>query len=633
MTHFYIELAIDGSFSDVNTMYKLYQNKFPENSIIKEKNIAVCVADFLKNNFQITNSKTELSVQVSTTKYPKLSDEESEEGNYSPKFVFNKNTNELVIETDPFGTEYVYAAFIDDKKIILSSHLKYILNYNRQLLDTLDYNAIIEYIFAHTIIGAKTFFKNIKLLPSNSIISIKDWMNEAKKPILKGISKKKDRYHFPKKYNDNLDLEATALNIAADLKKLIGKYVELKHGKLAFLLTGGLDSRTLASSIPSKHKKNIEAYTYDCHEEGREMRNAREVTKLLNLEHKTVTINEHDILNNCFKHMWYSEGISNHIIGIRLKLYEKMPEKVIIVDGFLGDGQFGGNYSSKIEKFANRSRSTAKNLTAKLIAQELAFPKRIFYKINKAGKDDLNRILLKGFEEQVKHLWKVEDKELQLECLVTQVRARNYMIGSVRSVNYISNIVTPYAHPEIMAKYLEVNHKLRRGRNFELFTLSKINTELAEHQTTSLIWYNRMASTVFVQLGFKFLKALESMTGKRIVPKYSAVPFFEWIRSKGDYHDFLVNILYDDDSIIWNFLKQKETQKFFDNFVKRKNHLHKFLVNIIDLELILRMFFALRETNENVCFLNDRNKKVKCNIKLPEKYSKEINEIITRDLV
>ena len=197
---------------------------------------------------------------------------------------------------------------------------------------------------------------------------------------------------------------------------------------------------------------------------------------------------------------------------------------------------------------------------SKLIDRELAFPKRVFYRINKAGKEQINHILLKGLNEQIKQLWTVDNKELQFECLVTQIRARNYMIGSVRSVNYISEIVTPYAHPEIITKYLEVHHKLRKGRNFELFTLSKINKDIAVHPTTSLIWYNRMASTKFVQLGFKFLKALETMTRQRIVPKYSAVPFFEWIRDKGKYYNFLFELLYDENCIIWNFLKQSWSQ-------------------------------------------------------------------------
>jgi hypothetical protein len=140
-----------------------------------------------------------------------------------------------------------------------------------------------------------------------------------------------------------------------------------------------------------------------------------------------------------------------------------------------------------------------------------------------------------------------------------------------------------------------------------------------------------MASTIFVQLGFRFLKALETMTRQRIVPKYSAVPFFEWIRNKGKYYEFLNDIFQDEKCIVWNFLKQKETLQFFNNFVKRKNHMHKFLIHIVDLELILRMFFSLREINENVCFIDSKNRKIKCNIKVSKKFNEEIKEVISSD--
>ena len=72
-------------------------------------------------------------------------------------------------------------------------------------LDTLDYNGIIEYLFCHSIYGSKTFFNDIKLLPSNSIFTFQS--QSSKKIILKSIKNKKERYQFPKEYNEDIDLE------------------------------------------------------------------------------------------------------------------------------------------------------------------------------------------------------------------------------------------------------------------------------------------------------------------------------------------------------------------------------------------------------------------------------------------
>lgn len=82
------------------------------------------------------------------------------------------------IITDPFGLDYIYVALIDQKRLVISSHLKYILIANPILINELNYDAIVEYLYSHTLLGKKTFFNNIMLLPYNSIIDIKDWESD-----------------------------------------------------------------------------------------------------------------------------------------------------------------------------------------------------------------------------------------------------------------------------------------------------------------------------------------------------------------------------------------------------------------------------------------------------------------------
>jgi len=43
------------------------------------------------------------------------------------------------------------------------------------------------------------------------------------------------------------------------------------------------------------------------------------------------------------------------------------------------------------------------------------------------------------------------------------------------------------------------------------------------------------------------------------------------------------------------------------------------------------MFYALKKTDEKVCFINEKNQKVKCIIRMPEKFKEEINKIIKTD--
>ena len=56
--------------------------------------------------------------------------------------------------------------------------------------------------------------------------------------------------------------------------------------------------------------------------------------------------------------------------------------------------------------------------------------------------------------EQRKLLWPIDNESLELECLVTQTRARGYMLGGSRSFNHLAPVFVPYSHPEIISNYL-----------------------------------------------------------------------------------------------------------------------------------------------------------------------------------
>ena len=84
-----------------------------------------------------------------------------------------------------------------------------------------------------------------------------------------------------------------------------------------------------------------------------------------------------------------------------------------------------------------------------------------------------------------------------------------------------------------------------------------------------------------------------------LLPKYSSVPYFEWMRKRESYYEMILDLL-SDDAIIWNILDKANTMKLFNDFIKRKNHLHKFILHIIDLEITLRLFFALKEDSEKI---------------------------------
>jgi len=607
MTHFYIQLAMNGNTPKRDTIEKIFLGKFKQSEFSKEKNFVILAADFLDDNFYLEKKDSKISLQINTKirlAFKGSQKEKKKEMSYSPVITIDTKTMDVEIKTDPFGADLIYIAILENGELVISSHMKYIIAMHPKLLNELDYNALVEYLFCHSVLGIKTYFKKIRLLPGNSKITIKDWEKKSQRALADGISLRKTWYNFPKNYGKLDEIDQTATEICELLKKQMKSFASIEGVDLAFLLSGGLDSRLLISAIDKKWKKPIETYTFDSFPDGKEIKYAKGVSDILSIPHHFRVVSDADVLKYCYKHMWYCEGLSNHVISIRHALYEEVNGDKLFFDGFLGDGPFGGNYLVYTEKFVRKYKSPEKRLMENLIANEYAFPKRKFYSILNASKDQTLQILEQGMKEQRNLLWSIDNESLELEYLITQTRARGYMLGGSRSFSHLAPTFVPFSHPEIISSYLKVPPKLRKKRKLEILTLECLNKELADYPTTSLIWYNRLFSTWFIQFGFKSLQFFESIFRVSLIPKYSSVPYFEWMRKRGSYYEMILDLLCDE-AIIWNILDKTKTMKLFNDFIRRKNHLHKFILHIIDLEITLRLFFALKEDSEEIELVSD----------------------------
>ncbi|MBK5113288.1 MAG: hypothetical protein KGD59_02120 [Candidatus Heimdallarchaeota archaeon] len=611
MTHFFIQLTVRNNSIRRDTIEKRFLGDFKQTKFLKEQKCVIFSADFIQNNFILEKKDKVVRFQINLVKGLSISKSSNEKQiNYSPEITINTDKDEVMIKTDPSGTDLIYFSILDNGDLVIASHLKYIIALHPKLLNELDYKALVEYLFCHSTLGTKTLFKNIKLLPGNSKITISNWMKNPKKAFERGLNEKQSWFEFPKDYQKGVDIHKTARDISVYLENQMKNYSEIEDIKLAFLLSGGLDSRILVSAIDKKWMKKVETYTFDSLLDGKEIKYATGVSDILGVPHKYRVVSEDDILTYCYKHMWFSEGLSNHVISIRHALYEKVKGDKVFFDGFLGDGSLGGNYLIHNERIVRKFDSPEERLMENLIVKEYGFPKKHFFSIIANSKEEITNILIQGMKEQRNLLHTIENELLEQEILLTQTRARGYMLGGSRSFSHLAPIYLPLSHPEIYAKYLQVEPKLRKKRKLEMLILNSLNKELAEYPTTSLIWYNRLFFTKFVKLGFKSLQFLESLFRSRIILRYSSVPYFEWLRKRNHYYNFVLDIL-SDDAIIWNILDRENTMKFFHNFIKRKNHMHKFILHIVDLEIILRLFFALKEDDEKIVLVNDSNKKYK----------------------
>jgi hypothetical protein len=570
-------------------------------------NYFLWVADFNEKNYTINRNNDQVFFSFDNLSLHQFSENKiplahPEQKGYSPLIAYNGSNNELCIITDPFGLHYIYISEISENRIACSSHLKYIIWRNPSVLNKLNSNALTEYLFCHSILGCKTLFSDIRLLPYNTILKVINWGNDVEGAIERALKKKRFWFDFPTNYENMDDVTERANVVSVRLTELLEDLFTTQSSKLAFYLSGGLDSRTLVSAIPEKYINSSEALTFDSKLNGIEMKRATSVTNTLKIKHQKQVISADDIVKNCYKHIWLSEGLSNHVVSILLKLIENRIEKKVVIDGFAGDAQFGGEFLPGIENYISKYNNKADRLREIVINHEYSFPRKVFGSIMREEEDNLEEVIRKGFQEHCDLIWPLENDILELETLLVLTRARCYTLGGIRSAENYSPVVLPFYHPEVYTEYIVVPPRLRKKRFLELETLKVLNKELFNISSTSNQWYVRILK--FAKYGYKSLSYLESLINKRLIPTYSPVPYFEWMREKGSYRKLVESILEDNNSIIWNILDANLTRKLFTDFFKRKNHLHKHLNHIIDLELILRLFYSVKDNEDEIILVD-----------------------------
>ncbi|MGC9780273.1 MAG: 7-cyano-7-deazaguanine synthase [Candidatus Heimdallarchaeota archaeon] len=591
MTHFYIEINPAKKAEEYKKVRNLFKDKFDAFAEIVTEEFILFTGDFIPENFQLNEESSTINFHTNKLVLPNFDNTKllnREDDQYCPFISYKIEENELTIYTDPFGLYYIYIAVVDNS-VILSSHLKYILDIHPEVLLKLDYDAIIEYLYGHTILANKTLFYDIKLLPYNTKLTI----DLGKELELTNLLKKKEMwYEFPEDYKIDANIEEKV----EELSKLFRELLEYtlkgnEKTKLSFLLSGGLDSTLLISAISKKNKDKIRALTFDSKLTGKEATTAKKVSELLNIEHHIETVDEMTVVENCYKHLWTNEGLSYNIASVLFKLLEKYPLKnQIYIDGFAGDAQFGGEFLSNIEKITKLKQSKIDKCQKISSLHDYTFPKKSFLSLINENHTKIELILNNGFKLHINNFWNTENETLFLESMLFFIRVRHYTLGGTRTCMDFAPIIMPFYHPRIFSAYITVPPKFRKKRKLEKRILSKLNKDISEQSSVSTIWYNRFASSFLIQFGLKIARKMEGIVKRRLIPIYSTLPYNEWLRNKNEYYNMIRDI-FDENSLIWNILDRTNTMKLFADFLNRKNHLHKFIMHIVDLEIILRLFY------------------------------------------
>ncbi|MCG3257594.1 MAG: hypothetical protein KAU62_15930 [Candidatus Heimdallarchaeota archaeon] len=611
MTNFLFVLSSEKK--KLNETAQLLPSLIDHNEIVENDGIQILIGDFDDQNYSLEIEDKNYFFTPNQMKHLDLIEDSQPVKSFSehlqPYIKIDMEAKQVIISTDPLGTDYIYLAY-NGGNLYISSQMKYILQNEKELLNHLDYDAMMEYIFSHCILGMKTFFKKIKLLPYNKTITLnleEIDSSEIEKIILENSEIK---YNFPTRYEE-MDKESYK-KIVDEQAHLFEQYFNILLNKRNennyFLLSGGLDSRLLITSVEDDLRKKCKGITYDYSNKGSNVINAKRVAKLLDVEHIVRIIDVEDTIKDTLKHMWYCEGVSTHVSSRLVSFLSEVETKNnLYIDGYVGDGQLGGEFFTCI-KNKNLRKDSAFSLLKAMQLHNYFFPPKVFEKMAKE-KNILKRSVIPELKKHVDLLWPIEDERMRVECLLALTRGRKYAVGGPKTVEVFGTTILPFYHPQIFSTYVKVPYEMREKRNFELDVLGVLDEEIATVQTTS----SKFKRLKIVQNALKVVRWFEKKLGISIVPKSSS-PIYKWTDKESTYYKFINQILADDNCFIWNLLNKEVTRKLYEDLFNRKSHLELFLSAVIDLEIIIRLFFGLDKPEEVI--LESENLQFKQEVKI-----------------
>ena len=268
--------------------------------------------------------------------------------------TWDRREKKLTVFNDRYGLRPIYYSQ-HNNELFLASEVKAILTCN-DVSKNVDDSAIASLFFFGFVMGDKTYFESIKLLPPASLLVFKN--NEI------SISNYWD-FNFLDR-NEGKTQDYYEQKLGNLILQAIERHVE-DGTRITVPLSGGLDSRTILASIPEEYHP-INTITFGTKDMD-DVQIAKRVSETLGTNHYSLEILPEDIINNAKKIVNITDGMISflHSIGnMKLELIRDYTD--VCLDGM----QPFGSFFSPFAMFKRKEKLLIADYLFQLISRELA---------------------------------------------------------------------------------------------------------------------------------------------------------------------------------------------------------------------------------------------------------------------
>ena len=256
--------------------------------------------------------------------------------------IWDKGKQELILANDRFGTRPLQYA-VHEGRLLFGSEAKAILQ-DSSFRRTVNDEAVVDYFTFGYLLGNKTFFKGIELLPPGSLLSWKDGLLET--------TRYWDIRYAPEEHAEEYYID----NLSHLLLKAVDRQLG-GDGRILVPLSGGLDSRALVAAVEKLGKTGriTGTFTYG-KPNSDDVRFARMISKKASLKHHFHELKGMDLPHYSERIVKISECMGNcwgtHILSTAEDMRRQSD---VVLSGYLGGvliGGYGlGNLSSPDSQF------------------------------------------------------------------------------------------------------------------------------------------------------------------------------------------------------------------------------------------------------------------------------------------
>lgn len=493
--------------------------------------------------------------------------------------IYDFNKDKIIIVNDRYGSRPFYYT-VNDNVFLFSSEIKAILKGG--FIKGLNHEAVADWFAFGKILGDKTFFEDITVLPPASILSY-DGQNLS-------IEEYWD-YNFEPDYHKSENELVDEL--VAAFKKAVRIRMEDDY-KYGTSLSGGLDSRVIIAAIDEDKRSDILSFSFgplDCDE----VKIAKKVSDKANTKFRAIEINPEMIIDNAGNEIFYTDGLDYIGVSFIPPVLKTVKDEVeVVFDGFAFDLILGGSFLDK------RILNT-KNKEELL---NILYSKSILF-----SDEELNKLFTHDYYEKIKNLpLKSFKKEFELidgndipnisDKFALKNHVRRWTVGGHILMRVLLENTIPTLDNNLINLISKIPPELRFSHKIYRKFLNKISPELARIPYDKTMVRAGAPSIVWkMGLGYQLAKAngkeavARLSRNRMILPKKrSYVNFNEWLKTNENWKKYFRELLLTEETASKEFINQNYVKTLIDDHEKGKSENSMKILFIASFELFLRIF-------------------------------------------